>query len=171
MHAPPRMCQTRVGVGVCVTGEARSFALSSVRGSLKELLTEIGAVAVRLEISRRASSSLGWTHAHDRTLRTESIRNLTFSFGPQEIAREFVRWNASVTILDASNCKQPEWRMDECCQLALRMNTSLAERFAPGWSACMCSSRDQQLGWRKSDGIDHRSNFAFEIVVLLGARR
>ena len=126
------VCKERAGVGVCVTGEARSFALHSVRKSLREFLHAVGAVAVRMHIARRASSSMGWTHGHDKALRGDAVRNITFAAEPARIEREFARWNAAVTLFNASDCEQPTVREDECCQLAQLRNTSRVQKYPPG---------------------------------------
>ncbi|KAL3931077.1 MAG: hypothetical protein SGPRY_001277 [Prymnesium sp.] len=126
------LCPSRSGVGVCVTGEARSFAFTAVRSSLKQFLAAIGAVIVRMHVARVASSSMGWTHAHDKLLRSESVRNISFSARASDLAREFSAWNASVRLVDTSSCGAREWRRDECCALATRGNASLTHRFPPG---------------------------------------
>ena len=44
-------------VGVCVTGEARSFALRGVRASLHELLAQFEEPALRMILARRGSAT------------------------------------------------------------------------------------------------------------------
>ena len=135
-------------VGVCVTGEARSFAMPAVRASLREFLGALSldepSVTVRMIIGRRASSSWGWTFAHDPKLRHEAVRNRTFTMTARQVRQEFAAWPTSVTpcypsnrpatllqvrqefaawptsvtLEDASDCRQPAVRNHSCCAIS-----------------------------------------------------
>eukprot|EP00966_Prymnesium_polylepis_P219410 5076244-Prymnesium_polylepis.1 len=182
-RAPPRnhtpdACARREGTGVCVTGEARSFAIPAVRASLREFLAAVGAVAVRMHIARRASSSMGWTHGHDRALRGNAVRNISFGAEAADVEREFARWHASVVLSVASDCEQPGDRNDECCRVAARRNhTSHATRYPPGaggLGSCALRARLRAVDQLRLPAVRHVCTVrarARRAVALLGARR
>jgi hypothetical protein len=106
-----------------VTGEGRSFEMPAVRASLREFLSLVGAVAVDMVIARRASSSLGWTHAHDKTLRASSVRNTSLTLGYHALLREFAQWSPRLRLDDASTCGRHAWFHNaSCCHLARQRN-------------------------------------------------
>ena len=117
--SPPR-------VGVCVTGEARSFRFRGIRNSLRRFLRDVQAVDVRMTIARRSSGDGLALHRDARSC--DATRRLAFELPDATLRAEFP--GCSITLLDESTCNNDRNANESCC-LAVRtscaaMNTSRA---------------------------------------------
>ena len=99
----------RSSVGICVTGEARSFAHSGVRGSLRLLLDELPAPVLRISISRATAHRVGY-----RWRAGQASSQMTLDHA--QLAREFPE--AHIELLASSDCTLAHVRESTCCQRA-----------------------------------------------------
>ena len=100
---------SRSSVGICVTGEARSFAHSGVRGSLRLLLDELPAPVLRISISRATAHRVGY-----RWRAGQASSQMTLDHA--QLAREFPE--AHIELLASSDCTLAHVRESTCCQRA-----------------------------------------------------
>lgn len=99
-------------VGVCVTGEARSFRFAGIRHELRRFLHQISAVEVHMRIARATSACGGFEHARSSHL-CESSKKAVFTMSTYELQREFPE--AHIELLNSSSCAHAE-QQEACCQ-------------------------------------------------------
>lgn len=121
-----------VRAGVCVTGEARSFALPGVRASLRNLLrmfdSEAGvATAVRMIIYRKGSASCSGSILSAIPAECRRAQEAFLAMPHSELQAEFP--GASITLLNKSTCFDPLVAAynESCCAVHRKVHGQMLE--------------------------------------------
>ena len=101
-------------VGVCVTGEARSFALRGVRASLQELLAQFEEPALRMILARRGSATCSGNVYSGSHKMCFMAQHSFFAMGEGELQAEFP--TARITLVNVSNCATAPASATACCR-------------------------------------------------------
>lgn len=110
-------------VGVCVTGEARTFALDGVRASLRRLLDALPpSPLVRMIIARRGASSCSGHQLHKSRNLCHLARHAYFAMPTASLIAEFPEAGGSIALMNSSSCDEPPARESACCALQLRLH-------------------------------------------------
>jgi len=94
-------------VGICVTGEARSFERSNVRGSLRLLVDHLPKPLLRISVSRKTRP-----RPSNRWRVGQQAAEMTLEYA--QLANEFPE--AFIELLDDSNCSLAHVRKSACCR-------------------------------------------------------
>lgn len=135
-------------VGVCVTGEARAFALHGVRASLRSFLAALGRhTLVRMIVARASSASCSGHIFHASGKMCYLARHSVFRMEHQQLQAEFP--GAHITLLNASSCALEPASAQPCCRLhlaeasyGLNLTTPRPEpgAFLQYWTVARCAA-------------------------------
>ena len=140
--------------GVCITGEARSFAQSDVRARLCHLLRELGnTTVVRMVIARQGSASCNGQRIRLGSSACRVMTDAYFSLPAAALQKEFptvrspcgatiVRLHlstllcpvtqASIILSNRSDCDQPLTSSHSCCRCVTQPNDACGISFNCG---------------------------------------
>ena len=137
----PMSAAMPTAVGVCVTGEARSFRFAGVRESLRQFLRDSSAVEIRMRIARSTIACTGFENFRSSRLCTSSKESpLTLSHS--EIQREFPE--AHIELLNASTCAgmgETEACCKSCCKGKPEQSCSAVHAFLQYAAVASCATQ------------------------------
>lgn len=119
LHGPSMDPSTSMPrTGVCVTGEARSFALPQVRTSLRNLLAALQPVSVIMQLARHGTTTCEGMHLSHNQLACTRMKHMYFDWSETRIRDAFPGVNlGAVTITNRSTCEQPFASSSACCEM------------------------------------------------------
>ena len=113
-------------VGVCVVGEAREFAVPSVRAGLRKFLSTLNNPVVHMKLFRQGTSSCAGSNTRINRNVCARMEAQRFNMSSSEIMSEFPMATL-VELEDASSCKAAEVSQHACCQTYCNL-TSTSDR-------------------------------------------